>query len=320
MKRLLTFTIAAALAAAFTNSAWSQGGQSGGGGTSAGAGTGGTAGASGTGGTAGATGTGGTADTAGTIGSPDPSGTGTGTPPSGTPRFGIPNPPQRRFPDGSGNQNDSNANARFNANAGANTQARGQFSAQSRNFGGVNQNPFFTDPGVRQQLNLNDNQFNQLNGAYQNAYSRYSQGVAGLNNNQLTEEQRMQQMQQLRSRFNDEFNTNLDSTFTDPQLRQRYNQLNVQSQGPSAFNNADIQQQLNLTPAQQRQLRQLGVEWNRNLRRMRSSGRNASPDQWTLYQTQYQNQLNGILTPAQQQAYQILVGLPYSFPVNIFSG
>jgi hypothetical protein len=292
MKRLLTFAFAAALAAGFTNSAWSQGGQDGGGGTSGG--TGGTGGAGGAG-TSGTSGTSGTAGTAGASGTTNSTQGAAGA--AGSAQFGA---GQNQF--------------------GANLQAEGQFSASNRNFGQVHRTPWFNDPGVRQQLNLNDNQFNQLSRAYQDAYTRYNQGAAGLKNT-LPEQQRMQQLQRLQARFHQDFNTSLDTTFTDPRLRQRYNQLNWQYQGPMAFNDPLMRQQLNLTPDQQQQLRRLGYRWHQQLGGMRGPGGNnprLTQQQWNALRVQYQNQLGGILSPAQQQAYSQLIGQPYDFPVNMY--
>jgi hypothetical protein len=201
----------------------------------------------------------------------------------------------------------------------SNLQAEGQFSAANRAFNPVNPTPWFNDPGARQQLMLKDNQFNQLNRAYQDAFARYNQAVTRLNNN-LPEQQRMQQLQQLQARFNQEFDAGLNNAFTDPQFRQRFNQLNWQFQGPMAFNDPAIRQQLNLTPAQQRQLRQINMQWRQQLNQLRLAGQ-ADPNltqQWMTFQTQYRNQLGGILTPTQQQTFHQLLGQQYAFPVNTY--
>ena len=128
----------------------------------------------------------------------------------------------------------------------------GQSQQQGYDLNGPSQTPWFNDQSARQQLNMNDPQFNQLNGSYQ-AWNRYHQGARNLGNN-LNEQQRMQQMQQLRSQFNQQFGQSLDSTFTDPQARQRYNQLNNQFYGFNTFNDPAVSQRLNITPQQRRQL------------------------------------------------------------------
>jgi hypothetical protein len=175
---------------------------------------------------------------------------------------------------------------------------------------------------VRQQLNLNDNQFNQLNRSHRQALNRFNRAAARINNNTgLNEQQRMQQLQRLQARFNQDFNSSLDSTFTDPRLRRRFNQLDTQFQGPLAFNDPAIRQQLNLTPAQQQQLRQLSLQWRQQLGELRAPrGNNSSltQEEFNALRLQFQNQVTGILTPAQQQAFSQLVGQPFDFPVNMF--
>ncbi len=305
MKCLLTFAIAAAFAAGMTATAWSQGGQGGGSsasggtaGTSSTAGSAGTQGTTGTAGTAGTTGTAGTATTnrAGAVGT---AGTATGV------RAG----------------NTTGVNSRTNAAAGANNAAVRSGASTQANFNGINQTPFFTDRGVRRQLNMNNNQFNTLNRAYQNAYARYNQAIKNLNPN-LTEQQRMQQMQKLQMQFNQELSGNVNSTFTNPQLLARYNQLNRQFMGFNAFNDPTVKRQLNLTPDQERQLRALSMTWRQRLQQLRrGAGNNLSAvnmDQWNQLWSQYANQLNTVLTPQQQQIWNQQIGQPYVFQPSLY--
>jgi hypothetical protein len=207
---------------------------------------------------------------------------------------------------------------------GAGVNAQAGAGNRFNNFGGVSQTPFFSDPGVRQQLNLNDNQFNTLNRAYQNAYSRFNQGVSGLNNN-LSDQQRMQQMQQLEGQFNSDFGRSVNSTITDSRMRNRFGQLNRQFSGLNAFNDPAIRQQLNLTSAQQQQLRRLSgefrrqmVDWRRNQNGNNSVNNAALQQQWAQLRSQYQDQLNSILTPQQQQIWSTQVGQAYNFPYTMY--
>jgi len=161
MRRFFAVAVAIALAASLGNNAWSQ---SGGGGGGAGGGAGASGGAAG----AGASGATGGAGTQGVTGTPGASGSGFGaagnTGATGSARAGV------------GTTGTANLNA--NATGGLGTNATAQMN---RNFGGPSATPFFNDPGARQQLGLNNNQYNQLNAAYQQAYQRYNQNVAGLN-------------------------------------------------------------------------------------------------------------------------------------------
>jgi hypothetical protein len=194
--------------------------------------------------------------------------------------------------------------------------------ANFNGFNGPNQTPFFTDPGVRQQLNLNDNQFNTLNRAHQDAFGRFNQGATALGNN-LTEQQRMQQMQQLEARFNQEFGQSLDTTFTDPRMRNRFNQIGTQFRGASAFNDPMVRRQLNLTPAQLRQVRRLEAAWRQRLQQLRRAG-NDNPQltqqQFNELQMQNMQQLNTVLTPEQQRIWAQLNGQPVTFAPQTFLG
>jgi hypothetical protein len=194
------------------------------------------------------------------------------------------------------------------------------FNNNFNNFG-VGRRPFFADPNVRRQLNLNDNQFNRLNQSYLDAIGNFNQGVTGLQNN-LTEEQRAQQLMQLQNRFNQDMSRSIDTTFADPQLRNRFGQLSTQFQGAAAFNDPMIRQRLNLTAEQQRQFSRLSNEWRQQLQRLRRAGNDADPQvsqqQFQQLQQQFQQQMLGVLNPQQQQTWNQIVGTPFAFPQDVF--
>jgi hypothetical protein len=187
---------------------------------------------------------------------------------------------------------------------------------QNAAFNRIGQTPFFTDPGARRQLNLNDNQFNTLNRAYQNAFTRYNQSLNGLNSS-LTEQQRQAQMQQLATQFNTDLNRSVDTALTDPAMRLRFDQLNRQFMGFNAFNDPAIQGQLNLTPQQQEQLRLLAAQWQQQLGQF-GNGTDVDPNQWNQMSSQYWEQLNAVLTPQQQQTWAQLVGQRFNFSPGVF--
>jgi hypothetical protein len=287
MTRLYTFAAAAALAACLGATAWSQTAQSGGAataGASGGAGVTGSAGATGATGQAGIGANVGVAGQAGTAQTPNPS--------------NVPGRQQFISPANPGNNFDFNDPLR---------------------------RPFFVDPGARRQLNMNDQQFNQLNQARQQALMQLDQAMNQLNQNQnLTPQQRAQQVQQLRARFNQQFGQTVDTTFTDPRLRQRFNQLDWQFRPFAAFNDATVTQQLQLMPEQQRQLRQLGIRWRQQMQRLSRAGSSEAIDptraneQFAAMQLQYQQQIQQILTPQQWQAWNQLIGPQYNFPQTAF--
>jgi hypothetical protein len=174
---------------------------------------------------------------------------------------------------------------------------------------------------VRQQLNLNANQFNSLNRSYLDAWSNFNRGMTAMNNN-LTEQQRAQQLQQLQNRFDQEFTRSVDTTFSDPRFRTRFNQLSWQFQGPAAFNDPMIRQQLNLTPQQQREFRRLAGEWRQQIQRLRRSGNDANQEltqqQFAQLQQQLQDQMMAVLTPQQQRVWPQIYGTPFVYPFNSF--
>jgi hypothetical protein len=185
--------------------------------------------------------------------------------------------------------------------------------------------PFFTDEGARRELNMNDQQFNQLNQAHQQAFMQFNQAANQLNANpNLTPQQRAMQMQRLRATFNQQFGQTLDTTFTDPRFRQRFNQLDWQFRPFAAFNDATVNGQLQLTPQQQRQMRQLSVRWRQQMQRLRRAGSNAASDpalaneQFAAMQLQFQQQMQQVMTPQQWQTWNQLTGPQFNFPPTAF--
>lgn len=211
--------------------------------------------------------------------------------------------------------------AQLNANGTTNNTAAGVGATGGFTANGISPTPFFNDPGARQQLNMNPNQYRNLNRAYQNAYGRYNRALRNLNPN-LTAQQRAERLQQLQSQFNQQLSSTLNGTFTNPQAMARYNQLNRQFMGFNAFNNPTIQRELNLSPDQLRQIRTLANNWRQQLQQFRQGAGNnlntVDMNQWNRMWMQYQNQLNGILTPQQQQIWAQQIGQPFVFSPSVF--
>ena len=339
MRCFFTFAIAAALAAGTGATVWSQTGGAGGAGGGAGAsgasasggagtsaaGTGNTgatgtantaAGGTGNVGTSGANGNVGTTGTAGNVGTAGNAGAAGTTGRAGTTGVGTPG----RVGTGTG-VNARNGNAGVGNSAirnGANNNVN-----NNSNFDGISQTPFFSDAGARRQLNLNNTQYNSLNAAYQNAYSRYNQAAAGINNNaNLNPAQREAQLQQLQAQFNQSLSGSVNSTVTDPRTQSRFNQLNRQFMGVNTFNDPAVRQQLNLTADQSRQLRSLANNWRQQMQQFRQRAGNdlgsVNQAQWAQMQQQLSTQLNGVLTPQQQQSWAQMTGQPYSFSPNAY--
>jgi len=274
-----------------------------------------------------------------------------------------------------------NANSRFNVNS-------------------PSQTPFFADPGVQQQLRMNNNQFNQLNRAYQQALQRYNRNIATLdtaggansaatgstnratrdalrrqqlsrndgatatnqtrtnnrtanrataNRGDFAENQTIpapnatnsqqtrgegtnaaggenplggfqaSQFSEFQTQFNNDLNNAVGATFTDPAMRQRFNQLNWQYQGLGAFNDPMIQQQLSLTADQQQRLVTLNAQWRQQLQALQTQNRgDLTPEEFAALRSRFMNQLDTVLTPEQQQQWTAMIGDTYDFPFTAY--
>jgi hypothetical protein len=190
----------------------------------------------------------------------------------------------------------------------------------NRNTGGINRNPWFGDPSVRQQLNLNDDQFNRLNQSYLDNFNRFDQSRGQLGN-ELNEQQRAQRMRELEGSFRQGFSSSLNDVFTSPQQRQRFEQLELQHRGLGALSDPTMQQRLNLTPDQRRQIQDLATQWNTEMGRLGNSARtdtDATTRNFNTMRLQMSQRINSILNDQQRQVWSQMVGEPFDFPASAF--
>lgn len=185
-------------------------------------------------------------------------------------------------------------------------------------FSGSNQTPFFANPAVRQELQLNNQQFNRLNQNFLQNRQAFNARLDALQaQGNLTPAQRLQLAQQ----FNRQFSTGLNGVFTNQQNLNRFNQLTLQSQGFNAFLNPAIHQQLNLTADQQARLSVMASQWNSTLQHLTPEFRSnpgAVQPQLDRLQREQAQQLQLILNPQQLQTWRQLIGEPFSFPASTF--
>jgi len=194
--------------------------------------------------------------------------------------------------------------------AGAQGSARGTF--------GIGQTPWFSNPTVRSQLNLNDQQFNALNQAYGQAYNQFQTGTGQIGQT-VNGDQRTQKMQDLQNRFNQSFNSAVQKTITDPQQQQRFGQLYLQYQGVGAFNDPTVQQKLNLTDEQRQKLSQLGNQWNTQMQTYSGQWKNDTEGKrWGEMRKQYNDRINSILNDQQQQTWRQMTGNQFEFQPSIY--
>jgi opacity protein-like surface antigen len=186
--------------------------------------------------------------------------------------------------------------------------------------GGYGQTPWFSNPQVRQQFKLTDQQYNQLNKSYGESYGRYQQDMDGFDKN-LTNEQRAQKMGELQLRFNKDFSVSTNAVFSDPQQQQRYSQLYLQYQGYNAFSDPSVQEKLNLTLEQRQKMGQFGQEWQNQMNGIGNTYQ-TDPDgttrQFNEMRKQSGERINTVLTPEQQSSWQQMTGESYQFQPNMY--
>jgi hypothetical protein len=169
-------------------------------------------------------------------------------------------------------------------------------------------------------LKFNDQQFNALNRAYGQAYTKYNIGVGRIGNT-LTEQERAQKLQDLRQAFNQDLNKAVQDTLTDQQQRQRFGELYWQYQGAGAFSDPQVRERLKLNDEQFQRLNQLN---DAQARQMAELTREFQKDpevaggRFDKMRRQQADQINAILNAQQQQSWRQMMGEPYTFQPGVF--
>ena len=193
-------------------------------------------------------------------------------------------------------------------------------AAQAGIYGGIQQSPWFGNPSIRQQLQLNDDQYNRMNKSYGQAWDRYNKGLTGLDKN-LAEQQRMQRYQELNGGFYKDFSGGIDEVFPDKAARQRYNQMDWQYRGYGAFNDPYVQKQLSLNEEQRQKFNQYDREWNtqmNNWRREFRNDRDGIANRFRESRRELQNRINSTLTPEQRTMWTDMNGKPFDFSPDVY--
>jgi hypothetical protein len=191
---------------------------------------------------------------------------------------------------------------------------------RSSSVNGVNRTPWFGTPKVRDQLQINDDQYNRLNRSYQTSWTRFNDGLSNLDS-ALSPEERQQREMQLRSRFTKDFSPTVHAVFPDAAARHRYDQLYLQYRGYGAFSEPTVVEKLNLTDDQRQRMSDYDRDWNQ-----RMSGwiqtYPADPDkfasQYNESRQEIQTRIHATLTPEQRQTWQDLSGRPHEFPHDVY--
>lgn len=199
-------------------------------------------------------------------------------------------------------------------------RAGGNVGANAGMNFGIRQNPWFADQTVRQQLRLNEGQFNQLNRNHSEAFNRFNQGSTALGRD-LNNEQRMQRMRELSSSYNRDFMTGVESQITDPQQRQRFNQLYLQYQGLGAFNDPSVQKQLNLSAEQGQKLNEIWSEWNSQYGVLNDEFRtdaSGTSKRFGEMRSEINRRLDSVLNPEQKKIWREMTGESFEFPATVY--
>jgi len=187
--------------------------------------------------------------------------------------------------------------------------------------GPINQAPWFSNPAVRQQLNMNDAQFSQLNKIHADAWTRYQQGLKIMTESNLPPDQRSQRMQELQSNYYKSFSTPVNEVFKDEQMRSRYNQLHMQYRGYDALLDPTVQAKLTLTDAQRQKLSQYQEEWRKS---MGDLGRDYQMDpqgalrRFEEMRRRDAERTDSVLSEQQRQMWRGIVGNPYNFQPSVY--
>ena len=173
--------------------------------------------------------------------------------------------------------------------------------------------PLYRTPEVTRSLNMTPAQINQLNAAIDRLQSRYRTDAQRLGS--LSSDVRAQRTSQLQRSYNDDL---LKATggVLDRRQMNRYRQLELQSRGFDAFLDPTVQRQLNLTADQQRQLRTLATQTNRQLQALRPLTGEADQTQRQRAEIRARalGGVNDLLTPQQRQAWTGMIGQRFNFP------
>ena len=182
---------------------------------------------------------------------------------------------------------------------------------------GIPQTPFFNDPAIRQQLKLSKEQFDALNKAYSEHWSRVVTDTRNLA--AMKEQERVRRLQELTGTFQSDFGKSTQSVLQAEQ-QARFGQLLLQSQGFNAFNDPLLQRRLNLTVKQLADLRAFSQQFDQQLillQKAAQDDRAGATRRFLELRRQMGEQIGSVLTDPQRQTWLQLTGDPFGFPLQV---
>ncbi len=176
------------------------------------------------------------------------------------------------------------------------------------------QAPWYGNPGIKSQLNLTPEQYNNLNQIYSQHAEQYRKGQNFVG--PMTAQEQAVKNGQLTEVFNSNVLQSAKKILN-PTQAQRFQQLHMQSQGFNVFNSPSVQKQLNLTTQQTQTLQAYMSRLNTKLNdipRSRANDPTAAAVDYNALQKENNEVLRSILNPTQLQSLQGIWGEPYNFP------
>jgi hypothetical protein len=195
----------------------------------------------------------------------------------------------------------------------------GNVAEQKGGWSPIGQTPWFSNPAIQKQLNINGEQFNQLNRAHGQAWNTYQNDVMQLDaNTTLSAADRAQRMQEFEGNFHKNFITGANELLKnqDQAFAQRFNQMSRQYRSYGAFNDPVVQEKLSLTSDQRQKLNEYNQQWTNRMHDLNgtfSKDPTTASNQFTLMRKQYDERINSALNKQQQLIWQRLIGEPYNF-------
>lgn len=176
--------------------------------------------------------------------------------------------------------------------------------------------PLHQVTGVRSSLDLTADQLSLLNAADSQVRRQYQDQLGRLST--LTPAARAAEFQKLQGSQEADFLRSARGVLNPEQLR-RFQQLDIQSQGPAAFENADIRARLNLTGEQVRRLQDLQRDNVGFLQEFASPGGSGQDPvtRYEMHQLKMNQQVNAVLNADQRRVWQEIIGDPFIFWPNL---
>jgi len=210
------------------------------------------------------------------------------------------------------------------ANAGAGQASNGQLPGQNLNaergimhWNPYNQDPWFTNPYMVQQLRMQPELLNKLQNNYQQNYGKYQENLNRLPNN-LPEGELARRQQELAQQFENNFSGSLDQSIPDQPQRQRFQQMMTQYQGLNAFDSSNVLKRLDLSVEQRRQINRMQQEWRRTMTRLSRANGNIQDFDWNDFYRRSNLSVDEILTPDQLRIWREIRGENLDLPADVY--